>query len=176
MKTTQSNSEMMKVLVVASHEYEANCPDMFLMDAEGNYYGVSNNSYATWRNFPKSIDYWRNTEGSDAGRFFYTDEVELPREIVEKFDAITKRDNEMSDNAPVFNEKYPVLADYKTRKAYKQAVDAYIARHDEWAKSANIKGYCIEKSKIWNERIKMFCSFSEKVYEAIKDNNPIKYL
>lgn len=80
----------MKIFVIASTEYEANMPDLFLMDEGGNYYGVSEHSYPKWHKFPKSIDYWRNAEGSDAGRWFNIDEVELSAELVEEFDKLTK--------------------------------------------------------------------------------------
>lgn len=34
----------MKIYVIASTEYEANMPDLFLMDENGIYYGVSEHS------------------------------------------------------------------------------------------------------------------------------------
>ena len=165
---------MMKVFVIASTEYRANCPDMFLMDAEGNYYGVSEHSYASWRNFPKSIDYWRNAECSDSDRYFNIDEVELTRETVEQFDSLTKKYAELSANAPRFSEKYPRQSDYKTKKAYNEAVDGFLARHKAWIKTEKVIEHTNAMHDTWRERTRLFCTFSDKVYNAIKDNDPCK--
>lgn len=173
--TTTNENKTMKVFVIASTEYRANCPDMFLMDGEGNYYGVTEHSYASWRNFPKSIDYWRNAEGSDSDRWFNIDEVELTAEQVEQFDSLTKKYAELSANAPQFSEQYPTQTDYKTKKSYKEAVDGFLARHESWFKNANVKEHTIAMNEIWSKRTRLFCTFSEKVYNAIKDNAPVKY-
>ena len=173
--TTTTENKTMKVFVIASTEYRANCPDMFLMDAEGNYYGVSEHSYASWKGFPKDINYWRNAEGSDSDRWFNIDEVELTAEQVEQFDSLTKEYAELSANAPQFSEQYPTQSDYKTKKAYKEAVDGFLARHEAWFKTANVKEHTIAMNETWSKRIRLFCTFSEKVYNAIKDNDPVKY-
>ena len=67
MKTTaNNNSETKKFYVIASSEYEANMPDLFIMNDNGEYFGVSGHSYAAWHNYPKSINFWMGAEGSDA--------------------------------------------------------------------------------------------------------------
>ena len=165
----------MKIFVIASTEYEANMPDLFLMDAEGNYYGVSQHSYARWHNFPKSIDHWMNAEGSDAGRYFNIDEVELPTDKVEEFDRITKEYERLDADTPKFELTYPVRSDYKTKKAYQEATDDFMMKHDEWCKTSGIQRYMTAKSDLWRQRTRLFCSFSEKVHEAISDNDHIKH-
>ena len=166
----------LKVFVIASTEYEANCPDMFRMDPQGNYYGVSPDSYAALRGFPKNINYWIDATCSDSDRFFNIDEVELPFEQVEQFDSLTQQYAELSANDPVFPEQYPTSGDYKTKKAYKEAVDGFLARHEAWCKTSNVKEHTNAKIDAWKKRIRLFCSFSAKVYNAIKHNDPVKYL
>ena len=95
--------ETKKVYVIASSEYEANMPDLFLMDANGNYYGVSENSYAKWDDFPKSVDHWHCREGSDTDRRFHIDEVELPVEQVEKFEALTQQYKELNKKSMILS-------------------------------------------------------------------------
>lgn len=164
----------MKIYVIASTEYEANMPDLFLMDEKGNYYGVSEHSYAIWHKFPKSIDFWRNAEGSDDGRYFNIDEVELDAAQVQKFDQLTKEYAKLDAETPDFSEQYPAPSSFKTKKAYNQAVKDYMARYEEWVKVSNIRYYISTKQNLWSERTRLFCSFSKNVYEAIKDNDPIK--
>ena len=165
----------MKIYVIASSEYEANMPDLFLMDTDSNYYGVSMHSYARWKNFPKGISYWMNAEGSDAGRYFYIDEVELPQEQVEEFDHITKEYNRLDEETPNFDLPYPSPRGYKTKKAYNEAVNEYMKARSEWCKASNIAYYINTKNDLWKQRTKLFISFSEKVYEGIKDNHCIMY-
>lgn len=176
MATTTINSETKKVYVIASSEYEANMPDLFLMDADGNYYGVSDNSYVRWHNFPKSIDHWMNTDGSDAGRYFIIDEVELPTSQIEKFDNLTKEYCKLDAETPKFDEEYPnsIFGGFKTKKAYNQAMETYMEHYGEWCKANNIGSYTLRKSELWKARILLFITFSKNVYEAIKDNNCIK--
>ena len=176
MKTTaNNNSETKKVYVIASSEYEANMPDLFLMDDDGNYYGVSNHSYADWHNYPKSINYWMGAEGSDAGRYFNIDEVELTQAQVDEFDRITKEYVRLAAETPTFELRYPASEDYKTKKAYNQAVNDYMVAHKEWCEKSNIAYYVNTKTDLWKQRTKLFTTFSQKVYEAIKDNHCIKY-
>ena len=164
----------MKIFVIASTEYEANMPDLFLMDAESNYYGVSQNSYASWHKFPKSIDHWMNAEGSDAGRFFNIDEVDIPTDQVEEFDRITKEYERLDAETPRFELTYPAQKDYKTKKAYQEACDDFETQHSEWCKTSGIQKYMSAKNELWEQRTRLFCSFSKKVRKAISDNNYIK--
>ena len=178
MKTTSNNnSETKKVYVIASSEYEANMPDLFLMDSDGNYYGVSVNSYVRWHNFPKSIDHWKNEEGSDAGRYFIIDEVELTTAQIEQFDNLTKEYSRLDAETPKFGEEYPnsIFGGFKTKKAYNQAVETYMEHYCEWCKTSNIGEYVSRKNELWKARTLLFITFSQKVYEAIKDNDNIKH-
>ena len=165
----------MKIFVIASTEYEANMPDLFLMDAEGNYYGVNHNSYVIFHKYPKSIDYWRHAEGSDAGRYFNIDEVELPADKVEEFNRITKEYERLDAETPTFERTYPIRSEYKTKKAYNEAVNDFMAAHDEWCKMSNIGYYVNTKRDLWKQRTELFCTFSRKVYDAISDNDNIKH-
>lgn len=164
----------MKIYVIASTEYEANMPDLFLMDNDGNYYGVGKNSYARWQNFPKGIGHWMSAEGSDIDRRFNIEEVELPSDKVEEFDRITKEYAKLDDETPRFELFYPVLSEYKTKKAYQQAVDEFNEKHKEWCESSNIRHYMAAKDELWRQRTTLFCTFSQKVYDAISDNDYIK--
>ena len=176
MKTTaNNNSETKKVYVIASSEYEANMPDLFIMDADGFYYGVSDHSYARWHNFPKDINHWQNAEGSDGGRHFIIDEVELPKAQVVRFEILTAEYCRLDAETPTFDLQYPVSRDYKTKKAYNQAVNDFMAAHEEWSKKSNIGYYINTKRDLWKQRTELFITFSQKVYEAIKDNNCIKH-
>lgn len=167
----------MKIYVIASTEYEANMPDLFLMDQQGNYYGVSKNSYAAWHNYPKSIEHWINAEGSDSGRYFNIDEVEMTQEQVDEFDRITKEYQQIHDATPVFEEEYPsAFKKWPSKKAYQEAVDEWKVRHSAWAETSNVAFYNKRKDELWNERTRMFLTFSKKVAEAVSDNHCIKYL
>lgn len=164
-----------KFYVIASTEYEANMPDIFVMDEDGNYYGASEHSYAVWHNFPKSIDHWNGREGSDAGRFFNIDCVELTQSQVDEFERVTREHARLVAETPSFERKFPASEDYKTKKAYNQAVNDYMAANEEWRKRVNLASFMTAKGEIWQRRIKLFVTFSQKVYEAIKDNDNIKY-
>ena len=104
-------------------------PDLFIMNDNGEYFGVSGHSYAAWHNYPKSINYWMGAEGSDAGRYFNIDEVELTQAQVDEFDRITKEYARLDAETPTFELQYPVSRDYKTKKAYNQAVNDFMAAH-----------------------------------------------
>ena len=177
MKTTtnNSNNEIKKFYVIASSEYEANMPDLFIINDNGEYFGVSGHSYAAWHNYPKSINFWMGAEGSDAGRYFNIDEVELAQAQVDKFDSITKEYARLDAETPTFELQYPVSRDYKTKKAYNQAVNDFMAAHEEWCKKSNIGYYINTKRDLWKQRTELFITFSQKVYEAIKDNDNIKH-
>ena len=173
--TANNNSEIKKFYVIASSEYEANMPDLFIMNDNGEYFGVSGNSYAAWHNYPKSINFWMGAEGSDAGRYFNIDEVELPTDKVEEFDRITKEYARLDAETPKFELQYPVGSAYKTKKDYNQAVNDFMAAHEEWCKKSNIGYYINTKRDLWKQRTELFITFSQKVYEAIKDNDNIKH-
>ena len=177
MKTTaNNNSETKKFYVIASSEYEANMPDLFIMDADGNYYGVSDHSYARWHNFPKDINHWKNAEGSDGGRHFIIDEVELPKAQVVQFEILTAEYCKLDAETPKFGEEYPnrIFGGFKSKKAYDQAVADYMAHYKTWCEASNIGEYIGRKNELWKARTLLFITFSQKVYEAIKDNDCIK--
>ena len=160
----------MKTYVIASSEYRANMPDLFLMDETGKYYGVSSSSYVIFDKFPKSIEHWENREGSDAGRRFVIDCVDLAEELVQKFEALTLEYERLDAERPLFTEQYPSWTDgvWKTKKAYKQACDDYQARYMEHHKANNVASYMRKMDEVWSERTKLFATFSEKVYQAVK--------
>jgi hypothetical protein len=114
-------------------------------------------------------------EGSDAGRYFNIDEVELTQAQVDEFDRITKEYARLDAETPIFELTYPVSRDYKTKKAYNQAVSEFMLAHDEWCKKSNIGYYINTKRELWKQRTELFITFSQKVYEAIKNNDNIKY-
>ena len=165
-----------KFFIIASTEYEANMPDLFVMDAEGNYYGVSEHSYARWDNFPKSVEHWNGREGSDAGRYFNIDEVELPTEQVEKFETLTQEYRQIQqtidDNA--FPEKAPVFSDFKTRRSYTIASNKWSKRYDAWWQEHGMRDLMGKRQDKWTERTRLFVTFSKKVTEAISDNHCIQ--
>lgn len=146
------------------------------MDEEGNYYGVSEYSYAKIRNFPKSIEYWRQSTSSDADRIFFIDEVDLFGEQVEAFDNITKEYIRLEEERPVFGESYPLEKDYKTKKAYKQAVDEHMGKYMQWLKDSGAMKLSMKRSELWKDRARMFLSFSKIIENCISDNDNIKYL
>lgn len=167
----------MKIYVIASEEYESNMPDLFLMDEQGKYYGVSNDSYAALRNYPKSIDYWLNATGSDADRYFHIDEVEMTQEQVDEFDRITKECLQLCAKAPVFEEECPRVCDkWPSEKAYLKALDAWKERHTAWCKEMDTVSYNKRIDELWRKRAVMFLTFSQKVTSEISDNHCIKYL
>lgn len=167
----------MKIYVIASEEYKANMPDMFLMDEQGNYYGVSGSSYAAWHNYPKSIEHWFDATGSDDGRYFHIDEVEMTQEQADRFDRITKEYMQIHESTPVFNEEYPNAFDkWPSKKAYQKAVDEWKERHAAWCEETDVASYNRRANNLWNERTAMFLTFSKKVTSEISDNDCIKYL
>lgn len=167
----------MKIYVIASTEYEANMPDFFLMDDQGNYYGVNGNSYAVFNKFPKSIDYWFNAEGSDSGRYFNIDEVELTQQQVEEFDNLTKEFIKLNKETPKFDIPYPCsFGKWPSKKAYREAVDKWKEQHSEWAEKVDLHNYTGRLDEIWKQRASMFLSFSQKVTESISNNDYIKNL
>lgn len=165
----------MKTYIIASSEYHGNMPDLFLMDENGNYYGVSQHSYAFLDMFPKDINHWMTRTCSDADRFFNIDCVDIPEEVVSRFDKLTNEYAVLDAETPSFNEEYPVLADFKTKKAYREATDAWVERHTAWVKESNIAHYVTRKREIWNERTQLFGSLSAKVYDAIKYHDCFRY-
>ena len=174
----------MKTYVIASTEYEANMPDLFLMDENGIYYGVSEHSYARWHDYPVSVEYWIHAEGSDSGRFFNIDEVEANQEDVMKFDDLTKEyyclgkdiDRLCEQRKAVIGD-YPCALNFKSRKAYNMACDDYIARLDEYNKNhTEIRDCMVKRSQLWEERSRLFLTFSKKIAEAISGNHNISRL
>lgn len=158
----------MKTYIIASSEYQGNMPDLFLMDENGKYYGVSQHSYAAWDNYPSNVDHWRNRACSDADRFFTVDCLDIDEDVVAHFDELTKEYARLDEETPSFGEEYPVFANFKTKKAYKAATDAWVEKHSLWMKESNLAYYITRKREIWNERTQLFGSLSETVYNAIK--------
>lgn len=160
----------MKTYIIASTEYWGNMPDLFLMDENGNYYGVSTVSYAVMDKFPRSVEHWANREGSDAGRRFVIGCEDLDEAVVRKFDELTKEYEDLDRRTPHFEEEYPNLnsGEWKSRKAYRQACDEWMERHDAWVKESNIASFVRRMNDVWQERTELFASLSSAVYEAIK--------
>lgn len=164
----------MKIFVIASTEYASNMPDLFLMDAEGNYYGVGPHSYVPFHNYPKDIEHWLDAHCSDIDRLFNIDEVELPVEKVEEFDRLTKEYMKMDAEEPEFGHTFPVRKDYKSKKDYDKAVADFEKQYRQWYADLGIANYVLAKEDLWTQRTKLFCSFSEKVTDAISDNECIQ--
>lgn len=165
----------MKTYIIASTEYEANMPDLFLMDENGNYYGVSQHSYAQCDNFPKDVNHWAMREGSDKGRNFNIDCVDLDEEKVNLFNALTAEYAQLDAQQPTFGESCPLIADFKSMKSWNKACDEYNAKYLAWAKESNLAYFINRKREVWKQRTLLFCSFSSKVYDAIKFNDNIRY-
>lgn len=165
--------EVKEFYVIASQEYEMNHPDMFVMDEQGNYYGVTLHSYPIWSDFPKDPGFWATAEGSDSDRCFQIEKVWLPVYKVELFDNLTKKAIENRLAFPVFR-LYPVRRDYKSEKEYKMAEDKWWEEHTEWAKKNDMAGFIRRERELDQERTKLFCSFSEKVYNGIRYHYDIK--
>lgn len=174
MNTNQTEG-VKKFYVIASTEYEANMPDLFLMDAMGNYYGVSEHSYVIWHKYPKSIDFWKTAQCSDADRYFNIDEVELTQTQVDEFDRLTKEYAKLDRETPIFELQYPKSSDFKTKKAYNQAVADLVSKHEAWAKESNVANYITKKNQLWKQRTELFVTFSKNVYDAIKKNDCISH-
>lgn len=170
----KTNMETKNYFVIASTEYEMNMPDLFIMDEEGKYYGVTPNSYAQFRNFPKDAEFWATAQGSDAYRYFNIDKVELPVEKVEEFDRLTKELEELTNAWPVFGRIYPTRKEFKSQKEYKRAENEWMDEYRAWCAENDIKEYIRKDRELLANRTKLFCTFSEKVYNAIKDNDNIK--
>ena len=166
----------MKAFVVASSEYKANWPDMFVMTEDGTYYGVSEVSYAKIRNFPKEICYWKNANSSDSDRGFFIDEVELDEADLVKFDEITREYYRLESEKPKHDEPRPERESFKTSKDYNKAIDEYIERYMSWFNNSGARETMTKRENLWVERVKMFLSFSDKVASCISSNDNIKYL
>ena len=166
--------ETKNYFVIASTEYELNMPDLFIMDEEGKYYGVTRNSYAKFHNFPKDAEFWATAQGSDAYRYFNIDKVELPIEKVEEFDRLTKEHEELKKAWPEFGRIYPNRGDFKSQKDYKRAEDEWWDEYRTWSAEHDMKSIIRKDRELWAKRTKLFCAFSEKVYDAIKHNDNIK--
>lgn len=155
----------MRAYLITSTEYKYNSPDRFIMDENGNYYGVGEHSYAIARNFPQSIDYWMTATCADSDRYFNIVSAELTMEQLEAFDKITKEYINHSNSAPVFGEKYPdsMSQEWKSKKEYNAAVAEWMKRHDAWVceNKSNIIRYREREAELSLQRKLMFASFSE---------------
>lgn len=155
----------MRAYLIKSTEYKHNTPDRFIMDENGNYYGVGEHSYATIRNFPKSIDYWMTATCADSDRYFDIVSVELTMEQLEAFDNITKEYINHSNSAPVFGEQYPDSLGivWKSKKDYNAAVEGWMKRYEGWLAEnrSKIAEYRERESELSEERKHMFASFCE---------------
>lgn len=155
----------MKTYLIRSTEYKFNTPDRFIMDENGNYYGVMPHSYAIFHNFPKSIDFWMTSTCSDSDRFFYIESVDLTDEQLEEFDGITKDYLRMKEEIPVFGEQYPdgLSKEWKTKKAYHEAVEDYMLRYNAWreANRNKLESTINGTRSLLQERTRLFKSFSK---------------
>lgn len=165
----------MKTYIIASEEYEANMPDLFLMDEKGNYYGAGKHSYPVLKNFPMAPDYWKTATGSDDDRYFHIDVVELDEEKAMEFDRLTRKYEELDAQIPRFEEDYPLSFNFKTKKEYNEALATWQSHHDEWYKENGQKGleFVAKMNAIWHARTMLFCTFSEKVTSEISNNDHI---
>lgn len=161
----------MKFYTISSTEYEANLPDFFIMDADGNYYGVfspiSYTSYAQFYKFPKDVNFWRTAEGSDAGRHFIIDEVDIDESLVHEFEAVTREYEAVKASTPEFEKTYPSERNFRTKRAYKQAEDAWWAEHAAWCKKVNMPKYMNKREQLLTRRVVLFIGFSEKQRNAL---------
>ena len=161
-----TGDKIMKTYLITSTEYKHNTPDRFIMDENGNYYGVMPHSYAIFHNFPKSIDFWMNATCSDSDRYFNIVSVELTQEQLEAFDNITKEYIDNSKHAPVFGERYPdsMSKEWKSKKDYKAAAEAYIKRYKTWMAEHRDewRAYAKRQSELGHERIRLFLSFMSR--------------
>lgn len=167
---------IMKTYIIASSEYRANFPDMFIMKEGGTYFGVSEYSYAKFHKYPTSVDFWRNAEGSDAGRYFFVEEVEITDEQIALFDSMTKKYYELDNLIPKNEENPPCRNEFKSSKSYERAFEEWHERYMVWIKENDIWRLRQEKDDIWVSRTKLFLSFSAKVAEFLSNNDNIKYL
>jgi hypothetical protein len=153
----------MRAYLITSTEYKHNNPDRFIMDENGNYYGVGEHSYAISRNFPKSIDYWMTATCADSDRYFNIVSVELTMEQLEAFDNITKEYIANTATAPVFGEQYPdsTSKEWKSKKQYNAAAKDFIKRYEAWMTEHRdeCKAYRERESRLANERKSLFDSF-----------------
>ena len=166
----------MRAFIIASSEYKANWPDMFVMTEDGSYYGVSELSYAKFHKFPKEVGFWRNTEGSDAGRYFFVEEVEITDEQIALFDSMTKKYYELDNLIPKNEENPPCRSNFKSLKAYEKAFEEWHERYIVWIKENDIWRLRQEMNDVWVYRTKLFLSLSAKVTEFLSDNDNIKHL
>lgn len=65
----------MKAFRITSTEYQANTPHIFLMAADGVYYGDLD--YPRLRNYPQDVEYWKTATCADSDRYFHVEEVEV---------------------------------------------------------------------------------------------------
>jgi len=153
----------MRAYLITSTEYKYNSPDRFIMDVNGNYYGVMPHSYAIIREFPQSIEYWMNATCSDSDRFFNIHVVDLSAEQLAEFDGMTKEYIKMEENAPVFGEQYPdsMSKEWKSKKAYNEAVEGWMKRHNAWVEESksDIAQFNIRMRELVQARIQLFKSF-----------------
>jgi hypothetical protein len=164
----------MKIYAISSTEYEGNMPDLFLMDTDGNYYGLSSCSYPEFYHFPKSIDFWRETVCSDDDRYFCIAEVELPVESIKQFDSVTREHRELCANTPSMGLKAPAAADFKTDRAFKAAVKEFLAQQSAFYNSEEWCNFSAKRSNLWNERIRLFMSFSEELSHILRRYSPVQ--
>lgn len=133
------------------------------MDENGNYYGVMQHSYAVLRNFPKSIDYWKSSTCADSDRYFHVVSVDLSESQLQEFESVTNEYTKLQNETIEFGEQYPDSRsnEWKTKKAYNEAVKDYMARHDAWIAENRDKIHEIyeRKSNLWKERVRLFQSF-----------------
>ena len=151
----------MRYFAIKSTEYHANTPDTFLMDQEGNYYGVQDPfSYARARNYPKDVDYWRTATCSDADRFFTVSEISITKADALAFDQVTKRAAEVSESIPVCPFKLDdIPLQGRGKKASDKRFAEYWEKYNAWSQANGIREKVMESRRLDCERRTMFYTF-----------------
>lgn len=78
----------MKAFRIISTEFSANVPSVFLF-LNGNYYGCM--IYPKGNNYPQDVKFWETAEGSDLGRRFKIEEVEISLAQLEEIESSKDR-------------------------------------------------------------------------------------
>lgn len=151
----------MKAYLISSTEYPANTPDKFIMDENGNYYGVMNHSCAIFHNYPNNITFWETAECADSDRFFNIATADISKEQLDEFDSLTKEYLRIDAETPEFTEQYPdgMSSQWKSKKEYNDACKEWMRRHEIWVIESNIASYITKKRVLLKERENLFNSF-----------------
>ena len=115
----------MTATVITSQEYKANTPSVFA-NINGTYYGCM--IYPHLRGYP-TADYWNNATSSDTDRGFYTKEVKLTAQQLERVKELQLIYADNITRCKPFKGQCPVktwkIKRGKSYQAYKVAVEQY---------------------------------------------------